>query len=226
VLLSEGLVPAGTYQAAAFRARSGPDGYAGPLLITLPDGWSVVSDRGSELLLQPADAEPAPEGWWPSQVRIAARPVALTVDPADPCRPIVDRAAGTDVDGLVAALLAQPGLAVEFGLEITVGGFPARLLDVRVLPDAPRCAAVADSGPVVPLFADAEQIAADGSIGEGWAYGMGGYPGLEQDPLRLLLVDLGVDDVLLIVVDAMRPEEQDAFVERAMPIVESLAVRD
>jgi hypothetical protein len=79
---------------------------------------------------------------------------------------------------------------------------------------------------VVPLFAEVNPFELDGAIGAGWAWGAGGYTGMDQDLVRLRLVDLGGGDVVIVAVDSMLPEGQAALVEAAMPIIESFSFPD
>ncbi len=55
----------------------------------------------------------------------------------------------------------------------------------------------------------------------GWDFGSGGIcPDCTSDPQRIILLDLD-GQPLVILVDSEKPEDQAAFVEQAMPIVES-----
>jgi hypothetical protein len=221
-----GPIEAGTYRARAFRPRMDGALRAGQLQLTLPDGWVAASDTTSEMKLEPAGAaELAVGDRWPDQLRVWARPAAITSE--DGCSPAEAPSVGRSYDDLLAFVLEHPGLTIENDSEVTVGGYPGHVVDIAIAPTwTLRCPEVPGAGPVVPLFAEVNPFELDGAIGAGWAWGAGGYTGMDQDLVRLMLVDLGGGDVVIVAVDSMLPEGQAALVEAAMPIIESFSFPD
>ena len=81
--------------------------------------------------------------------------------------------------------------------------------------------------PGVPILGDLTSGTPDGRHladwdSGGWDFGPGGIcEDCLSDPQRIILLDLD-GQPLVILVDSEKPEDQAAFVERAMPIIESL----
>ena len=61
------------------------------------------------------------------------------------------------------------------------------------------------TGPFVPLFADAATLKTDGSLGGEWWYGAGGTAGSTNDPIRLILLDIGGGDTVIDLDRQSRP---------------------
>jgi hypothetical protein len=222
-LPAAGPVEAGAYRAQAFRPRTDDLLRTGQLELSVPEGWSVISDWTSEIRLEPTRVAEAAEGdRSQGEVHVWARPAAVTSE--DGCEPAEDPSVGRSYDELLAFLLDHPGLTIQTDSEVTVGGYPAHVVDIALEPSwTLMCPEWPGAGPVVHLFAEFNPFEQDGAIGAGWAWGAGGNVGLTEDRVRLILVDLGDDDVVIVAVDSMLPDDQDALVEAAMPIIESFS---
>jgi hypothetical protein len=225
-LPAAGPIEAGTYRAQAFRPRTDDFRRIGQLGLSAPEDWSVISDWTSEIRLEPTRAAEAAEGERSQgELRVWARPAAVTSE--DGCEPAEDPSVGRSYDELLAFLLDHPGLTIQTDSEATVGGYPAHVVDIALAPSwTLTCPEWPGAGPVVHLFAEFNPFEEGGAIGAGWAWGAGGNVGLTEDLVRLILVDVGDDDVVIVAVDSMLPDGQAALVEAAMPIVESMTFPD
>jgi len=201
----------------------------GSLTYTLPDGWANSEDWLSTARFMPADdyrARMVFTGAPVDQLSVLARPVAAIVA-APACEFHQAPAVGGSVDSLVAWLAGHPDLVTSEPAPITVDGRDGLVMDVDLAPTISEpCREAMGGAPGVPLFADASGIdengmyVPDSTVGtwESWV----GYtcPACTSDPKRLILLDLD-GQPLLIILDSAEPADQDAFVEEAMPIVDS-----
>ena len=195
----------------------------------MPEGWANSNDWQALDQLVPADAfqrlAQQPDVW-PSQITTYARPVAL--DPTSICTNKADPTRGRTAADLVDFVLTHPGLSVTSQGPVTIGGHAGTRLDVDIAQDwTGTCPEWTDSGPFVPLFGDGDSAAADGTVSDGYWFGVGwGTPCERSDPIRLIILDLGDGDVSVILIDAEIAADQAKFVEQAMPIVETFAFAD
>lgn len=236
-----GPLSAGTVGSLAFEPRSDrtdpmrwrPDG----LTFTVPDGWVNHLDVQSEFQLLTPDgaAQDGQFQGWHEGVTILARPAAMLSDSSDSlCEPRVDTTVPRTVDGLVAYVTGHPGLVVSEPEAITIGGHPGMQLDIDIAPTwTATCLDWEGASPLVPLFTDGGRVLEDGK-GEGWWWGPGGWKGQTSDPFRIILLDIGGGDTVLIEMHSARsddparhdPEGQAALVAEAMPIVETFVLAD
>lgn len=243
----QGPLPAGRVEAGVFDPRADA---ADPLrararafAYEVPDGWANGSEWLTEYSIVPLSAHEqrlAAPDTRTDQILLLARPVAATLPDAEPCVPVLAEGAGTSIDALAEWVTSRPGITAGTPQEIEIDGH--RGLDIDVGFDGqPRHCDI--PVPIVPLFASATGFGPDGTWAEDWVSGTWGYalegfgPRANMDPVRLILLDLD-GQPLLVVIDSAPPWEdtedggqslsagdyrarQAAFVEEAMPIVES-----
>ncbi len=109
---------------------------------------------------------------------------------------------------------------VEGRSTVGIDGQEAIVLDVDVAPGWTWSCKDARSTfpPSVPTVDYASATQPDGTVARNTVhYSMG-----VDSPIRMILLDLAPDDTMLIEVRSSDPAQQAAFVERAMPIVESM----
>jgi hypothetical protein len=226
-----GDITAGTYPSWSFgpRLKSPPDLHIpeyGALTYTVPDGWANAADLpGQFALVQSSDyATYGPVGSIDGsahEIVVASGP-AMSEQTAD-CGRKEDTSVDRSVQGFIDWLRAQPRIASSEPRAITVGGYPGQWIDVRVAPNwTGTCPDVPGGTPTAIILTqvfdavrevDGVFVDADAS----W-----GLVGEEQ--MRLVFVDIGQGDVVLIWVDATNPERFEALVTDAMPIIESMTI--
>jgi hypothetical protein len=229
-----GRLEPGRHESAIFDPRADHEprvARPGAVSYEVPEGWANADDWLSNLMLVPESGyqrlveDPA---IWPDQVRIWSTPVvALTVPGPDCTQWRADPEGGSTIESLAAWLEGHPDLDAKAPRPITIDGHPGLVVDtdMAIGPDT-ACPDVFDGGPGVPLFANGTDVRDDGvliphwELG-GWDFGSGGVcPDCSSDPQRIILLDLD-GQPLVILVDSEKAEDQAAFVEQAMPIVES-----
>jgi hypothetical protein len=220
-----------------------PAARPGGLSYEVPEGWASAYDFLSLLWLMPADVyerKRVDPGLWSDQISVWARPVAITVAEPD-CQFIEDPTGGETVESLAAWLSAHPELVATDPMPIEIDGHSGLVLDIDMREGAgTTCLASFEGSPLVPLFSNGyalRAVAADPGTtltGDGmevprvdawklgsWDLGSGGIcPTCTSDPQRIILLDLDGNPVVILI-DTEKPEDQAAFVEQAMPIVES-----
>jgi hypothetical protein len=202
-----GDLEAGTYSSQYFEPRP-QDGYArrfGALTYTVPEGWAAGEDYpdGYALITQEAyaKADPAAEGCaeCPDGIGIWAGPQAMPEDCSDAALPGI----GTSAAALADWLRQNPSVVVDDQPSITIDGRSAIVMDVEAARDATgTCGEGGEAG--VPLLYG------------GWAVAVPA-----GDRQRVILLDLGGGDTVLILIDTVDPADIDDIVARAMPIIES-----
>jgi hypothetical protein len=216
-----GDLEAGTYQSQFIGPRldEGEPWTAnyGAFSYTVPDGWSNTSDYPDNyVLMRSADyavATDAKDGT-KDLVEFYTRP-GIALQDAE-CAPLVKPDTGRSVDELLAHVAAHPGLTIGPPEHVTIDGHAGRRIDVAISPSwTTSCPEVTD--PIVLLFTERGRD----MTGSGKE-----QPGIwRTDKARLILLDLGEGDVLLIQVTARDPAGFDALTTEAMPIVESLTFK-
>jgi hypothetical protein len=230
-----GVLEPGRHASALLDARgdqhAAPVARPGGLSYTVPAGWASLVEGLSHLRLTPVEVYEAmlrdyDRGLWKDQIAVWARPVAITMDAPD-CAFREDPSGGASAEELAAWLASHPDLTASVPTSITVDGHDALVLDIDLADGAgAACAGHWDESAFAPLFANGHSIDADGvhqpsSELDHWLLVAGGEDQAERsDPLRVVLVDVEGEPVL-ITIDTQDPADQAAFVEKAMPIVES-----
>ena len=217
-----GDLAAGTYpsQLIAPRLETGtpwttPD-YAA-VTYSVPEGWANASDWAATLTLVPSTdyASYGPDGPQPGtfhELAVVADPV-LTEHDAD-CKDEAVTPIDDSVQGFIDWLQAQPSIVTSEPTAISVGGRPGKWIDVKIAPTwKGACPDVKVGMPaiamnLVPGTAPAAPI---------------GLVGAEQR--RLVFVDIGQGDVVLIWVDSTDPARFDQLASDSMPIIESMTFK-
>jgi hypothetical protein len=224
----------GSYQSAIFDPRAGSEprvARPGAVGYTVPAGWANADDWYHSLMLVPDSGFQrllVDDSAWPDQVRIwATPPVALKLEGPD-CEWREDPQGGGTVESLAAWLSSHPDLSAGPPTPITIDGHDGSMIDIDLaIDDSTACPAPFDGMPGVPLFGSGSDVRSDGLLitnweQGGWDFGAGGLcKDCTSDPQRIILLDLD-GQPLVILIDSEKPEDQATFVEKAMPIVESL----
>jgi hypothetical protein len=225
-----GRLEAGSYVAGAFDPRGGPDdpplARSGAFGFTVPDGWAhdeenissyeLTTEAGYQRLVSRAEGADV--------IFLAAQPVALAPFEDSRCVPRMD----TSVERRTVAafsdwLTANRYLVAGDPMPITIDGHDGVVIDVDIDPTTAPVSPCFANAPGVSLFANGAAFDAGGAwfddvvYGDHWHFGIGAA---ETDPIRLVLLDLD-GDPLVIVLDTANPADMPAFIEQAMPIVES-----
>ena len=214
-----GVLEAGTYKSQYVdpRVRNGawiPN--FGAVTFTVPAGWANSGDFPSRFLLTPATdyANESPDGPAPGaihEIRLVTQPAAAVQNGS--CEANDDTSLGLTVDDLVAWLRAQQSLVAGVPEPITIDGHPGQMLDLRLNPSwTGRCPGEAEPSAVILTEA--------GFHLDSYTIGLVG-----PEQLRLVLLDLGNDDVVGIVLDSSRPDRFESLVASATPIIQSFRFR-
>ncbi len=104
---------------------------------------------------------------------------------------------------------SRPGIVAGEPQAVTIDGYAGLSVDVQVAPDwTTTCEG--ETTPVVMLMAEAT------GGDPGWSWGV-----LSGEHQRLIFLDLGGGDTVLIGIESVYPDRWDALLAEAMPIVES-----
>lgn len=206
-----GLLDAGAYGSQYLAPRASGKNWTpvyGGLTFTVPDGWANSMDWPSQFGIKraavfQADQNVDGDGGL-NDIAVYAQPAPAVQDGT--CSGAADSSAVRTVAGLVSFIRQLPGLAVQVGSDVTVGGLNGKVLDVSVKPGGGACPDAA-SGEVQYLAG----LGVD-------TYGVGVSGTLRE---RLILLDLGSGSVAAIVITAPTASALDATVTGAMPIIES-----
>ena len=201
-----GDLDAGTYQSRFIGPRIDPGATwasdFGAVTYTVPDNWANDADWPTRFSLVPSvDFAKLPDQEPHADILLFTQPIAQSQE--NPCS-VHDGEAepgvGRTVDDLIAWLRGVPGLQATDPVAITIDGHPGQWVDLTVEPGWTSTCEVlefiksSDGGPVA-------------------------IAGEERE--RLILLDLGQDDVLGIRIFSWDPDRFDAFLGEAMPIIES-----
>ncbi len=186
----------------------------GAFSYTVPDGWSNTSDYPDNyVLMRSADYAVAtdPKDGFKDLIEFYARPGIGLQD--ETCEPQVKPDTGRSVDELIAHVTQHPGLVASAPQPITIDGHAGQTVDVTIAPSwTGRCPEVPDR--ILMLFTETGRDMTGSGLEQ---------PGLwRTDKMRIVLLDLGDGDVMLIDLLARDPANFDALIKEAMPIVESL----
>jgi hypothetical protein len=213
-----GELAAGEYSSAFIEPRLDGNGAwkarFGAVTYTVPAGWANGADWPNVYEIMPVEEyraghnnESAP-GF---TITVLARPAAAKSNGRD-CGMDVDPGIETTVLSLVRSLYANPALTVTTpATSIVIDGVSGKWVDVTIAPTW-KTHCPENPRPFSPLLKEA------GAAGWGlWERGIGG-PWF--DKVRLILLDLNGRPIL-ISISSPTVAGFDAFVARAMPIVES-----
>ena len=197
-------LPIGDGQPAIWEPRFGA------LTYTVPDGWANSSDWPTTFTLTPSadyalETSKGPPTDTYHEIAVQVHPAAAIQNAA--CTNQEDTTVPRTVDGLIGWVKGQRALVVSKALPITIGGLSAKYVDVSLATDwTGTCPGV--SGPVAAFLMQA------GGTNDDWGWGI---QGSEQE--RLIFVDLGDGNVVLIGIDSTDPARFDQLVKDAMPII-------
>jgi hypothetical protein len=189
----------------------------GAFSYTVPDGWSNTADfPDNYVLMRSADYAVSTDtkDGTKDLIEFTARPGIALQNPE--CEPQVKPDTGRSVDELISHVAQHPGLTTSAPQSITIDGHPGRMIDVSIAPSwTGRCPEVPD--PILILFTEAGRDMTGSGLEQ---------PGLwRTDKVRLVLLDLGDGDVLLVSIVARDPADFDGLMNETMPIVESLTFK-
>jgi hypothetical protein len=220
-----GDLEAGTYPTLFYGPRLDPEvrpkpDYGG-VTFTVPSGWAVGGDHTSDFrLLRSSDYEREPATGptsQPTEIEGWIRPAANVQGGA--CKPSADPGVGRTADALTTWLHGLPGLVTGPIGEITIDGHPGRWIDVSV--DQKVVGACGGNFPDIPLITEA--VGRAGPVGgDPYLVSISGYT-----RMRLIFVDIGSSGHLgssmtaMVLVVAPTSIDFDAFIDDAMPIVQS-----
>jgi hypothetical protein len=228
-----GNLPAGRFEPAMFAPHrvsdTEPLTQVGTFSFEVPEGWANDFDSfdGYQLTTSKGYAREAGGAATGSDALwISPRPAATLpgLDNDKDCNPTLDSSVDPSVDGLVGWLTSNPNLTViGEPSTMTIDGHPATVVDFSVDADAAIDvpATCYDEGtPDFPLFADALAFRTSGAWNKDrWSWNAFTRAG---DAWRVILFDLD-GQPMLVILDSSDPADQAAWVEQAMPIVESFA---
>ena len=207
-------LPPGTHTTSTFDPL---ENAASPtrLTFTVPGGWALMDDRVGSFTLQRLPTDPADDPLAEPLIAAFANPrVEADFASGATCGPTGDApGVGSGVDELVAAIVARPGVVAAPPRNVTIAGHQGRLLDLQLDPSwAAGC--LDSSGPIVGM----PILHMGGSLA-------GPVVGLTTDqPVRIILLDIGGSQTLAIVIAAPTEQKASDFepkVAAAMPIIES-----
>jgi hypothetical protein len=214
-----GVLEAGTYPSQYVDPRVKDGAWIpmfGAVTFTVPGGWANSGDYPSRLVLTPIEdyANESPDGPAPGtihEISLVTQPAAAIQDGR--CEANDDPTLARTVDALVAWIGRQPSLQASEPTKISIDGHPGTVLDLRLAPTwTGRCPG--GNRPATVILTES------GFHLDSYTVGLSG-----EERIRLVLLDLGRDDVVGIVIDSSQPDRFDGLVASAMPIVESLAFR-
>jgi hypothetical protein len=217
-----GAVPAGTYSSVFFGPRGVPDkayGAFGALRFTVPDGWANAHDGPSSYALVPA-ADYAGEAGDPAAAA-ASHGVSVygwtpRLAQTDDCSPQLEPGPSATVDDLAAWVAGRQGVEATTPTALTIGGRPAKMLDVAVAADWTATCPVGDGSSQIPavalLSADVGSDLVPFAGWDGWLRA--------GQRMRLVFVDIGGGSTATIAIyDSSSPSRFDELVAAAMPVI-------
>jgi hypothetical protein len=185
------------------------------LTFTVPAGWATSADSPNVFTLTPggdysSETKDGPAPGTIHEIDVFAVPQRAIQDPN--CDFMPDTKAGHSVSDLVAYLKHEPALAVSELASATVGGYPARVLDLRLDPKwTGQC-------PDIGIAFTYLGGTFGSTPGSSW-YSLAIATGERQ---RLMLVDLGQGDVVAIVIDSSSSARFSSLVDAAQQIIQSI----
>ena len=202
-----GLLDAGTYKSQFIAPHVDPGAEWAPvfgaLTYTVPDGWANASDWPESFELVPAsELPPIDDADRTGVIDIFTQPTAMKQD--RPCSDEVEPGVGRSADELAAWITTVPGLVTTEPTPITIGGHSGQTLDLSIdpswtglcSPDDP------DTTPIVTYLNPGLAVRGD-------------------EHTRLILLDVGGGDVVVIGTWTRDQVAFDSFIPEAMPVIES-----
>ena len=215
-----GKVEAGTYRSQFFTpSRPAQNSWVpnyGGLTFTVPAGWAASADWPDAYDLVPADmypdtGDPVADG---KGIYLVARPAAHAQSQTTPptsCVAAEAEGVGYTVDALIDWISRNPALDAGDPQPVTINGRSGMMIDVKLAPD--WTGTCADFGPdPKPGALTFTNIGAPNN--NSLAIG----PDQRE---RIILLDIGGGQVVLIDISASQPGAFDALVADAMPIIQS-----
>lgn len=186
----------------------------GALSYTVPDGWSNTWDFPDSYVLMRSDDYAAgsdPRDGSKDLIEVITRPAAALQDAT--CDPAVKSGVGRSVDELIDYVTHHRDITAGKPQPIRIDGHAGKYVDVQIAPSADaRCPDV--DGDLVFLFTESGPDMTDSGLEQ---YGL-----WKTTKARLILLDLGGGDVLLVSLHAFDPASFEALLPEAMPIVNSI----
>jgi hypothetical protein len=182
----------------------------GALTFTVPDGWANSSDWPTTFTLTPSADYALETSKGPAvdtfhEIAVQVHPAAAVQNAA--CTNQQNTTVARTVDGLIGWVAGQRALVVSKATPITIGGLSGRYVDVKLAKDwTGTCPG--STKPAATFL-----MLADGTDSD-WSWGI---QGAEQE--RLIFLDLGDGNVVLIGVDSTYPDRFQQLVADAMPII-------
>lgn len=182
----------------------------GAIGYTVPAGWANSSDWPSEFTLTPSanyaleTADGAPAGTW-YHIAVMAQPAVN--DPDVDCFTGLTTVPRT-VDAFIAHLVASPAITATAPQSITIDGHAAQWIDIAKDP-AWKGTCGKDAG-------GAANVLIDTGLQSRWIFGP-----IDSERARIILVDIGNGDLVLIVLDAGDGTKLAQLATDAMPIVQT-----
>jgi len=184
----------------------------GAMTFTVPAGWANSFDGTAEIALTPS-SDYALEGATGGAknvyhgIFVRAQPAAATSNAT--CANQEKAGVARTVDGLMDWIRSQPAVVASAPQPIVIDGHPGKWVDITLAPDwTMTCPDVGK--PTAGFLTQAK----GGAGGWGWGIDRG-----ERE--RVILVDLGNNDVTMIAIDSSYPDRFDQLVTDAMPIIQT-----
>lgn len=216
-----GDVDAGTYPSQHFAPRvplnQVPGEEFGAVRFTLPDGWAVADDFNTNLRLTRSalyaeeSVDGIPDAW--ENIEAWIRPAAAVQDAS--CAAVPDEQVERTPEALIDWLVGLPSLDAGSPQDVTIDSHPGRSVDVSISDTWTQSCPGAASVPTVALIGEAQ--GPNGPVGDD-PFAIGLY---DEQRSRFIVLDLGADNLALIVITASDQTRFEALVPAAMPIVES-----
>jgi hypothetical protein len=168
-----------------------------PLTFAVPSDWVNNIDRSRAFGL-------ASDGGY---IGMMTGPFLGFADPE--CEDRFPAGVGTTLAELVATLADDPRLVTSPPLAVTVGNRPGQMVDIQIAPTWTRTCRSSDGLPAVNLLSTSVDHSGPG-------FGLAG-----TERTRVIFVDVG-GTVVAINIGASDGTDLEAFVSKAMPIIESM----
>jgi|GEM_PF-1866819 len=180
----------------------------GAITYTVPAGWSNSSDWPKTFTLTPTANYGTEAAGQFHELDVYGTPAANLQEPS--CANNEQTSVKQTVDGLIGWVRSRPSLVVTAPKPITIDGHTGQWVDVKIAPS--WTGTCPDATGMTAVF-----LVEAGSGADGYSWGIS--PG-EQE--RLIFLDLGSSDVVLLGIDSTHADRWDELVAQGMPILQSL----